>query len=392
MGKILLLLVLGTTLTGTTYLLEIYLGANEGAVRHADRSYQGIAEDLAQSGYALGIQRLHESFEPFTEAEAAYGDGTFRVAASETSTGGMRLRSTGSAGGTAFPIEGEFVRLTRTCDLLGAVFLHTQLAPVVSLAGTGFSIRGEDTQPFSRTGSRAVLDGPGYTVAGLLADTLVSESFEVPLAGLGTLSADITLGGVTDEGYLRDLIGCLLQTAAAVLDESTATVGGSRTWVSQTFGSPTNPTLLVVEDDATFEGITRGYGVLLAGRNITARDDFVWEGLVLSVGNGPAAITLADSARVYGAVAGTGLPSSVLPTILRRLAPLTTISTLLDESGAITGALTSFRRPMVFSISDEAGIYASEEALGRLSDLLPALPAQHRIVVVNERLGIAARS
>lgn len=392
MGKVLIIVVFATALSGTLYSAQLHIGGAEQNARASSQSISRLAEDVAQSGYAIGVQRLNEDFSAFSETTIDLGSGSADIVATEMPNGGIRLRSTGRLADATYPIEGEYIRTASTCNLLGALFLNTQISPVVSLVGTGFNVRGVDTQPASRAGGRAVLDGPGFTVAGILADTLVSQSFSVPLGSLGTLNAGITLGGVTDEGYLRDLIGCTLRTVTAVLDEAGPVSVGNRVFRNQSFGTPAAPAISVVEGDATFRGVTRGYGVLLVEGDLIAEDDFIWEGLILTVGDGASRVTLADSARVYGAMLGSGLPVSSgggilgsLPLPLPRL-----LSSLLDGTGAILGPLAQFRRPFSLSMSDEAGIFHSEEALGRLADLLPTVTGETKIVVVNERFGLAA--
>lgn len=397
MGKALLLFVFAASLSGSILMAKLHVGSVDRARLSASEQSQLLAHDIARTGYALGTERLARNYQPFTQSGIQYGGGTYDVRAAVQSDGLMHLTTTGHFGDQSFSVNGEYSNLNSPCNLLGAVFLNAQLGPAVQLVGSGFSIRGNDTRPPSRTGGTLEVDGPGYTVAGILADTLISEAFSVPLGGYGNLNLGVTLGGISDEGYLRDLVGCLLTAVSTVVDDTDNLLSGGL-YSDQSFGTPTSPEITMVEGDATFDGTTRGYGILLVEGDLVTEDDFVWEGLVMAFGEGIATVSLSDDSHIYGALVGGGLPEpqGLLGTILGNtnidlLDVLDlTLFQLLDQAGAITGDLGLYRRPMGFMLSDNSTISYSEEALDYVRMLLTDLPGTTRTALINQRLGMSA--
>ena len=103
---------------------------------------------------------------------------------------------------------------------------------------------------------------------------------------------------------------------------------------------------------------------------------------------GPASVHLGDDARIYGGLVGTGLSgTTILGTPLH--GALSTLTGMLDSDGGIVGALGLFRRPLLLTMADDAAVYHSEEALGRVHVMLPG-HSDARTILLNERFGIAA--
>jgi hypothetical protein len=387
MGKALLLLVLSASLGGSVLVSQQHHNAVARADRARLQEAHRLAHDVARSGYAVGSQRLDRRFAPFVQRDVVYGGGRYSLQASLLADGRMALWSGGTAGGARYDVRGAYARLAAPCALLGAAFLHA--APDTSqlvLAGAGVRIRGADTRPPSRTGGAVERDGPGYTVAGLLADSLGAETFAAALAGLG--GAGGTLGRVADEGYLRRLVGCLLTVAAGALETPDHLFTGNHAFDGEAFGSPAAPVVAVVEGDAAFTGTTRGYGLLVVGGDLLAGGDFVWEGLVMALGEDAAAVHLEDAARIYGGLVGGGLPGGAGGGGLLALGTL--LEGALGGDGGVLGDLGAFRRPLHVSRDGAAGLYHSEEALGQLHALLPGSAGTARTVLLDEQFGIAA--
>lgn len=401
MGKALIILVFGASLSGSILLANINTGAVDRARQTAEDQRQQITQDIAESGYALGTERLARNFSPFTQTGVQYAGGTYDLAAAYDANGELQLTSTAYLADRTYSVNGSYSTLHSPCNLLGAVFLNAQLGPTFQLVGTGFNIKGSDTRPPSRTGGTTLeLDGPGYTVAGILADTLISQDLALPLGGLGELNLGITLGGISDEGYLRDLVGCLLTAVNQVVNDADNVLSGGSVFTNQSFGSPENPEITMIEGDAEFGGTTRGYGVLLVQGDLITEGDFVWEGMVMAFGEGLATVSLSDDSHIYGALVGGGLPEDpgLIGGILGGLGIELdlfdqldgALEALLDGTGAVTGSLGLYRRPMGFLLTNNSGIYYSEEALSYVNMLLTDLPGETRTVLTNERVGMAA--
>ena len=129
----------------------------------------------------------------------------------------------------------------------------------------------------------------------------------------------------------------------------------------------------------------------------------------MAFGEGLASIRLEDDARIYGALVGGSLPDATsggggplggggllgglgggLGQTLGLLDLGTLLNGVLGSDGGVLGALSAFRRPMLFSLSDAAGVFHSEEALARVHVVLPGTAGTARTVLLNEQFGMAA--
>ena len=390
MGKVLLLLVLSASVGGSTLIAQLHIGSTERASRAQEQAHYQLAHDVASSGYALGSHQLERQFAPFAQSNVSYGSGYYDLSATAQPSGRLLLRSSGFAGNTSYDVVGEYVQVASLCDLLGSVFLNVDPATsALQFSGTDFQFRGTDTQPPSGAGIASTVDGPGYTVAGILADSAAESTFTTPLAAAGTLPEPVTVGAVDDESYLRSLIGCTMRLASDAAASPDEYEPGNADYTDRTFGSASSPVTVVIEGDAEFEGETRGYGLLLVGGDLHAHDDFAWEGLVVAFGDGSATIHLANETRVHGGLIGGGLNGETSSGTVTLADALSALVGNLDGGGQVVGPLAQFQRPLLFKVDDEASVYHSAETLARIEALAPGY-SDIKTILLNERFGIAA--
>lgn len=165
--------------------------------------------------------------------------------------------------------------------------------------GSAYLISGVDMRMPSHGGAPGVLrpvsaiqtNHPAHQAAlqqDLAADQVVGDG--------GSSSVDATL----DEAFVQQLYD-------EAMAEADVTYAGPIT-LSGTFGSSSNPQIVVVDGDLTVTGSLSGTGVLLVknGDLLIDSSDFQWEGLVLAHDASGLTVRMDGGARLYGSLMAVG--------------------------------------------------------------------------------------
>ena len=109
-------------------------------------------------------------------------------------------------------------------------------------------------------------------------------------------------------------------------------------------GSPTAYRTVIINGDCEFRGAA-GFGILLVRGDLTFRNNFSWNGLVLVIGQGTLRVTSGTSGWISGAV-------FVARTRAADRTPENLLGTLLDKLGSVTSDLPSDSVSLEFSAAE----------------------------------------
>jgi len=163
--------------------------------------------------------------------------------------------------------------------------------------GTSFLVTGNDTAAPTPTGSCGT---PGSPKRGIVAETSGALS-SVDSAIDSSQAARVTgLGGNQSIAMDNSLTLTQMQTQrSALLPLVTQTLSSGS--YSSNIGTPTAPKIVHVSDDLELSGTgNTGYGILIVDGRLRMREGYVWEGLVIVIGQGE--LEMEDNAAIYGSI------------------------------------------------------------------------------------------
>jgi hypothetical protein len=264
-----------------------------------------LAREIARSAYNLALSRLKR--EPGWRSgwpARPYGEGTMEVSIQEAGSGLLELVATGRYRSATAQIRG---RVSLSTGFPATVTMDV-FSLTAAFSGGAFRISGYDQRPPSLGGGA----GPGPHTHALWSTSQAGASSL--LAALARLPSSAVSGiGGTPDVHVGSLPWNLTELLQEVEQHATESYTGPRTFVgNRVFGSPSQPTIMVVNGDAVFSGSVSGYGVLLVKGSLTLSGTFSWEGLVMVEGRGPSQVVLSGNPAIYGALvmrsADPGLP------------------------------------------------------------------------------------
>jgi hypothetical protein len=168
-------------------------------------------------------------------------------------------------------------------------------------SGNSFLVTGNDNAPPSTAGLEGC-PSPGAARQGISVNS--ADSLAAVASGLAANQEDNVTGqgGSQSQGSYANngnITSAYLQSVASqLLPAATSIAGGSN---SSSYGSASAPGIFKATSDVKLLGDGHGYGILIVTANFEMAGNYTWEGLIIVIGTGSAALTGADS-KLYGSM------------------------------------------------------------------------------------------
>jgi hypothetical protein len=376
MGKALLLFLVASSLGGVSMMSQSWsterAADEDQIVEHA----QMLAREIALSAYAIGVDRVKASFyeRPITGKIAfenvQFGEGFYDLYILEMPSGAIRVTAQGRmrvpipdpAHGTDYTerthtVQGDFAALN---DSPGTLVVDAPDPRISLSSGTEWRVIGDDVRPpnvceAGPTAGRGIATSAMHFRQGI--DPLTEALLRYHL-GRTTPGGSTTITEGPIGTYFQDAYAQAVQMATNRVTPGSRVINTSETFTpgdNETLGSPTLPVAVLVNGNVRFQSNARGYGVLIVRGNLEMRGNSSWEGMVFVVKNDYAYARLTERSQILGSL----------------FAQVTTTS--------LTPGRFDFR------IQDYAKMLSSAEAVGALSNYIPALGAVSRVEPITER-------
>lgn len=382
MGKMLLFFIVAASAAGTLMLTQRMGTERVDSERKSLDEAQMLAREIAQSAYALGASRVQASFHErplngdVTYEGISFGEGEYDLYILELPCGAMRITSTGRMVSPIADVVNNTSTTTRTHTMQGDYVALAEMpgAVLVDAAATStVNVTMHDTAVISGVDRRPACDkvpeeswsycanfstvrnGMGGTKPQLVTNNSVLHA----LAESGSEDNMQSTSSVSSfPAYVQDLYNDAhtLGTTSSHLDYVEHFTSDSEFNNERTFGSPTEPVVMVVDGSARFTGPVTGYGVLIVKGDFEARNNFTWAGAIYVVKSGELDVRLRGDARVFGMFAVQN-----------------------PDNGSGTSG------PLSLSMEDSAAIYYSAESIALIGDVIDGLSARTQIALINER-------
>ncbi len=205
---------------------------------------------------------------------------------------------------------GTYRDATRTVRAL--VEVNTLLVPPAALTvagdeaevefeGNAFTVTGNDQPTPTQTGACGT---PGAAKPGIALETPAAlnelmdelnpnQADNITGAG-GTPS--VAVDSLNNNTMITNLANALIPYATIIWSEETTITGNTN------IGSPMNPVIVVAYDEVELRGTGKGYGILIVRDELEIEGNFVWEGLIIVMGDDGGEFEAGGNAEVYGAV------------------------------------------------------------------------------------------
>ena len=380
MGKMLLIFIAAASVGGTLMLNQRMGTERIDSERKALDEAQMLAREIAQSAYSLGASRVQASFHErplngdVTYEGVAFGDGDYDLYIMELPCGAMRVTATGrmtvpvadAANNTSVTtrshtMQGDYVALA---EMPGAVLVDAAATSTVNVTFDDTAlISGVDSRPGCDKVAEesweycadfaTIRNGMGGTKPQLVTNNDVLESLASSEPELTSVSKKTTFPSYVQELYDDAYALATVTSPPAYVEHYTSDKEFNS---DHTFGSPTEPIIMLVEGEARFTGPTTGYGVLIVQGDFEAGNNFTWAGAIYVVKSGALNVRLNGDAEVYGTFA---------------------VQNPDDGSGS--------SGPLSLSLEDEASIRYSAESIALIGDVIDGLSARTRVELINER-------
>lgn len=273
------------------------------ATKNASTAYsKTIAQNLANSGFELAMARVTQDYywsSGWTERPMA--DAKNRVTVTRTDSTHLLITSTAAYDGLTHTVKGNVERsglvpYLEAAMLIASDSLALDFTISVDFEGNSFAVNGKDTKPDGTPGSNPSVWGiavdsatrVGY-VKGQLKDNQKDN-----VTGRGS---DPSVSTYSHNWNINNIIAQWIPKATVTLTESK--YDGTQSW-----GTLTDPAVVVREGDLELAGNVRGVGVLIVRGNLKLRGDFNWQGLVFTSG---AVVDLNGNPKVYGGMFSTDI-------------------------------------------------------------------------------------
>jgi hypothetical protein len=347
MGKAILIMSVAAFVGGTAFIYGLQEGSMATEKRTITYEEQVLAREIARAAANMARGDVKRDFtwqDGYSNVQ--YQGGLYTVTVANTSNE-VIVNALGEYGASRYEIRTTMAKV----GMGGAIVVDAQGADV-NYSGTSFTITGMDTAP----GSTEPGSGPGPHTHGIApTEEGVTEQFKDELddnqaenvSGVGGTPDIVTAPSRMDLDALK---AYLKENADRTFDGSTTFNG------NDTYGSPSDPEIVVVSGDAKFNGNVSGHGVLLVEGDISFMSgNFKWTGLVFvsTPGGEPMAydVDFSGNAQIHGGV--------------------------LLQSDSDSGVDLSF------DIKGNSGIYYSSEALDMAKEKVPMIEDASEVVVVD---------
>lgn len=187
----------------------------------------------------------------------------------------------------------------------GTIYIPGQAAYIeTKFTGTSFQISGNDTNVGGAAGSGSASAIPGITTSDSATKTEISgASGSLASNQYAEVTGEGTSPSVATQSTLLDVEQLALDLDALGVEGIDKQTLSSGTYTNEEWGTSTVPKITRITGNATLQGSTTGYGVLIVDGNFSTKQSFTWKGLVIVRGNADIHGTSStDGATIWGAV------------------------------------------------------------------------------------------
>ncbi len=298
MGKGLLIVLAGAVVVGLITMSSAQRMTASSDQENTGYEQQLLAREIATSAMNLVVAEAQKDFSNFENkvkfTDEPYQSGKFSVQAHRLSPTAVRINVTGEYSDKEHSLSTTLVRA-------GALDAAIEVeAPVANFgfAGTDFFVSGNDTPPPSETGGGRRIPFNKHGVQFNTPD--VRDAFRSTLgAGRKGLVTGAAGEGDVVSGAFKVNLQDLYTEARAKADrviQPADIVGG------KSYGSKTNPEIVVVKGDAMITGTITGHGMLIVEGDLRVPGKLDWEGIVIAKKEANLTIEYGGTSRIYGSM------------------------------------------------------------------------------------------
>jgi hypothetical protein len=272
-------------------------GVETGTIQ-ADYETQVLAREVAQSAFNMLMSGVREDYAGHRPERryVDYRDGRFSYRAVGASSGPVLLEAVGDVLESRHRVTGKMELIRRAP--IAALTFDGPLGNVTS-RGTSWTITGLDDDIPSQALSG--MQTRSHGVRSILEQADQAAQAEMP-------AAQVTgVAGVGDFVQNPGLVTFhdIVEMVDAMPASDKTVIPGPVSWNgNETFGSPSDPAVVVVEGDLTIAGNMTGYGILIVKGALDIRQNGnpVWEGLFI-VESSKTTHKMLGNPQIYGAMA-----------------------------------------------------------------------------------------
>lgn len=291
MGKSALILALAGLIIMTS--AHLTQDSRQMETTQEEANYEGkvLAREIAHSGFDVIERRVRRNFTGVrgTWSRIRNQEGHYTISATGPAEGPVVISSTGVYRGFEYTINGQLSR-----DVVPVLDAFTVDGDIDDFQfDRNVVVSGLDTNPDGT-------DGTSEDVHAVLAtrtdayDTFRNRLIAANAPGVAA-APDILKGSPAFN------LPLFAEAVRNYDGDYLAKYTSDKKLKNVTLGSRGDPGIVLATKDFTFEGRSKGYGILYALGDVTFKDDALWEGVVYAAKDG-AEFQMEDDSKVYGAV------------------------------------------------------------------------------------------